>query len=147
MVDVMEIRNAKNDDFEKLVDIRIRAMKPSLEKVGRFDKTRATERFRKSFIPEQTILVVENEKIQGFYIITLENKRLFLNHLYIDPEFQGNGIGRKLLEQVMDIARESGKSIELEALKESRSNSFYCTNGFIKIGESEFDNLYRWKGL
>lgn len=145
MVDVMENRSARNEDFDKLVDIRIRAMKPSLERVSRFDKTRATERFRKSYIPEQTTVLLQGEEILGFYMITLDDKKLFLNHLYIDPKYQGNGIGTKLLNQVKNIAKENKKALELEALKESRSNSFYSANGFIKISESEFDNLYRWE--
>jgi len=143
----MKNRNARSKDFEKLVEIRIRAMKPSLEKVGRFDKTRATERFRKSFLPEKTTIAFDGKDILGFYMITLDDKILFLNHLYIDPKFQGKGIGTALLKQVKNIAVENNMSIELEALKESKSNSFYVSNGFTKVGESEFDNIYRWEGL
>ncbi|WP_408020229.1 GNAT family N-acetyltransferase [Spirochaeta lutea] len=107
--------------------------------------TRATERFRNSFIPEQTTVVMRGEEILGFYMVTLGEQKLFLNHLYIDPKFQGRGIGTKLLNHAKQIALVNNTGIELEALKERRSNSFYSSNGFVKIGESEFDNLYRWK--
>ena len=137
-------RIAKTEDFDELVNIRIRAMKPSLEKIGRFDKTRATERFRKSFLPELTTVFVEDEKILGFYMLTIEKDRIFLNHLYIDVIYQGCGIGTNLLNEIKEIARKKNMVIELEALKESPSNSFYLSNGFIKIGESDFDNAYQW---
>ena len=142
----MKNRVAISEDFEELVAIRLRAMKAILEKMGRFDKIRATERFRKSFVPEQTTLLIKKGNIIGFYMLSIDNRRLFLHHLYIDPGFQGNGEGTKLLNQVKQIAQEQNKTIELEALKQSRSNAFYCTHKFIKVDESEFDNLYRSKG-
>ncbi|MDC7125443.1 MAG: GNAT family N-acetyltransferase [Spirochaetales bacterium] len=141
----MKNRKAKTEDFDKLIDIRIRAMKPSLEKVGRFDKNRATERFRNSFIPEKTIIATKKDEILGFYMITMCEEHIFLNHLYVEPKFQNNGIGKMLLEQIKEIAIEHNKSIELEALKQSLANDFYCKNGFKKIGESDFDNLYHWE--
>ena len=137
----MEYRKAIEDDFDMLVALRIRAMKPSLEKIGRFDVTRATERFRKSFIPDQTTIALKDGELFGFYMVIERDDELFLNHLYIDPQYQGKRIGTKLLNQVKDMARSSNKGIKLEALKESRSNSFYVSNGFIKIGESEWEGV------
>lgn len=39
-------------DFEELVDFRMAAMRESLERVGRFDPTRARERLRSTFLTE-----------------------------------------------------------------------------------------------
>lgn len=141
----MEYIRAKNEDFEQLVAIRIKAMQPSLERVGRFDLNRARKRFLKSFNPKNTIIAREKEVIVGFYMISEADNEMFLNHLYVDPAFQGSGIGSKFINKVKDLAADRKKEIKLEALKESRSNSFYISHGFIKINESEFDNIYVWK--
>lgn len=69
---------------------------------------------------------------------------LFLNHFYVDPDFQGQGLGARLMERVKEEAARKGVSLDLEALKESRANAFYLSQGFVKTGESDFDNEYRW---
>jgi len=45
---------AQPDDFEALVALRIEAMRESLERIGRFDRTRARERFLNGFSPTHT---------------------------------------------------------------------------------------------
>ena len=69
----MKNRVATSEDFEDLVAIRLRAMKASLEKLGRFDKIRATERFRKSFVSEQTTLLIKKGNIIGFYMFSINS--------------------------------------------------------------------------
>ena len=145
MNDSLTNRTATADDFEMLLNIRIRAMKPSLEKAGRFNEERAAERFKNSFIPGQTIIIRTKDEIIGFYMTTVSEKCIFLNHLYVDPVHHGKGIGTYMLNLVKRNAEEKMKPVELEALKESPANAFYAANGFIKTGESEFDNLYRWE--
>ena len=46
------------EDFGVLVDLRIDAMRESLEAIGRFDRNRSIERFRSSFAPEKTKKII-----------------------------------------------------------------------------------------
>lgn len=140
----MTYEQAKEEDFEKLLELRIRAMRPSLERIGRFDPLRARNRFRNSFLPEQTTLIKEEDRLLGFYMVS-EGEELFLNHLYIDPSCQASGLGSLIMGRIQERASREGKSIRLEALKESRANRFYLSRGFIKVDEGEFDNIYLWK--
>lgn len=141
----MEFIKANEEDFESLVELRIKVMKPSLEKIGRFNPKRARDRFFNSFIPEQTTIVKNEGKLLGFYMFSEDDKELFLNHLYIDSIYQGQGIGKKIIHRVKNYSSSVSKNIRLEALKESPANDFYIKNGFNKIYTSEFDNIYLWK--
>lgn len=147
MVNMKEVKciPARKEDFEELVNLRIKAMKPSLEKIGRFTPERARERFYKSFIPENTTILKIENNIIGFYMITENDDNLFLKHLYIEPEYQGSGYGKLIIDKVKNYSIELKKNILLEALKESPSNDFYLKNGFSHISSSEFDNNYIWK--
>lgn len=51
---VVDYRKAQASDAEALADLRARAMRPSLEAVGRFDPVRARKRFLDGFVPDQT---------------------------------------------------------------------------------------------
>ena len=131
-------------DIETLVAIRIASMKESLENIGRFDPQRARERLIANFRPDDTILIIANGNVIGFYALLQEEHVLKLEHLYIDPAHQNHGYGRIALDRIKETAREHSKAIILTALKGSKANQFYTRHGFIQYEEEAFDNLYRW---
>lgn len=129
-------------DFELLVSLRIETMRESLERIGRFDRTRARERFRKSFSPEHTRHILVGENRVGFVVVKPLDDALLLEHLYIHPGFQGYGIGAAVLERIIEEADAYNLAIRVTALKESDSNRFYMRHGFEKIEEEEWDIHY-----
>lgn len=129
-------------DFDELSELRIAAMRESLERVGRFDPTRARERLRSTFSPEHTqFIVLENEKI-GFYTARPALEGLWLDHLYLLPEFQNRGFGTVVLKKLFKEADHNGVPVLVGALKESASNRFYQRHGFLKTKEAQWDVYY-----
>ena len=134
--------NTTFEDADDLVDIRIAAMRESLERIGRFDPQRARERFISSFEPENTkYIVLDNSKI-GFVMVKRQDNEISLEHLYIKPEHQGKGIGAAVLQFVFSEADLTSLPVTVGALRESASNRFYQRHGFVKSGESEWDIYY-----
>ncbi|MDU8607987.1 GNAT family N-acetyltransferase [Pseudomonas syringae group sp. 247E2] len=130
------------EDFETLVAIRIEAMRESLERVGRFDPVRARERFREGFsAPCTHYIQVAGSKV-GFMVVKPTNDGLLLDHLYIKPAFQGQGIGSAVLRQVFAQADATASTVRVGALKDSDSNRFYIRHGFQLVESGEFDNYY-----
>ena len=76
------------DDAKELAEIRAKAMKPSLEKLGRFNEKRVRSRFLDTFLPDDTFKIELNDELAGFYVVRNKEDYLFLDHLYIDPQFQ-----------------------------------------------------------
>jgi GNAT superfamily N-acetyltransferase len=133
---------ASLDDFEALVATRIAAMRESLERLGRFDPTRARERFRAGFAPEHTRHIMHAGARVGFVVVKPQDGQCLLDHLYIEPTAQGMGIGSLVLAQVFAEADGSGLPVRVGALRESASNRFYVRHGFELLERSEFDNYY-----
>ncbi|MCJ8312646.1 MAG: GNAT family N-acetyltransferase [Saccharospirillaceae bacterium] len=131
-------------DAKELAEIRAKAMKPSLEKLGRFDEKRVRSRFLETFLPDDTFKIELNDELAGFYVVRNKEDYLFLDHLYIDPQFQNNKLGEFAINQVKEKAIEFKKFIKLGALKQSRSNDFYKKQGFVFTHDDEFDNYYVW---
>jgi ribosomal protein S18 acetylase RimI-like enzyme len=129
-------------DADCLAELRVRAMKESLEAVGRFDPIRAKNRFLENFDPLFTREILVNTERVGFIVVKEVEDYLYLDHLYIDPQHQSKGIGAAVLQQVFHDADIRSKAIKLGALKESRSNDFYRRHGFIYIESSDWDNHY-----
>ncbi len=129
-------------DFEDLLALRIEAMRESLERIGRFDPARASDRFRAGFSPTHTKHIVADEQRVGFLATQQQEQHLLLDHLYIKPVHQGRGIGSAVLQLVFAQAERLHLPVKLGALKESDSNRFYMRHGFQLIEQAEFDNYY-----
>lgn len=121
----LSFKTAMSTDLEKLISIRIAAMKESLENVGRFDPERARERFANKFTADKTTLVLQDDEIIGFYVLLERENYLWLDHLYIDPATQGGGVGSSVMNKIIKISRSKKLPLKLCALKESKANNFY----------------------
>lgn len=132
-------------DGSVLADIRAAAMKPSLEALGRFDNERVRNRFLDSFVPSETFKIVVNEQVVGFYVVRDKSDHIYLDHLYISPQFQNKSLGKGVVEWVKQDAIRRELPLRLGALRGSKSNDFYLKNGFAKTHEDEFDIYYEYR--
>ncbi|MDQ3002235.1 MAG: GNAT family N-acetyltransferase [Fibrobacterota bacterium] len=140
----MELKfiQAIESDFEDLLAIRIEAMRESLQRLGRFDLVRARERFANGFSPFFTRIIFRNEQRVGFVVVQPNGNHLLLDHLYIHPTFQRQGIGSSVLKVIFEKAERTNMGIRVGALKESESNKFYIRNGFKLLETGEWDLYY-----
>lgn len=129
-------------DFEEMLTIRLVAMRESLERLGRYDVARSRARLERSFYPQfSEYMVIEGNRI-GFYTLRPADDGFHLEHFYLLPEYQGNGIGSAVIKKLADLADAAAMPIFLGALKESPANRFYERHGFQKDAEGEWDVYY-----
>ncbi|OQS40708.1 hypothetical protein B0T45_09960 [Chromobacterium haemolyticum] len=133
-------------DFEVLVQIRITAMRVSLERIGRFDPVRARERLRAGFEPEDTFFIVNAEQKLGFIVFQEREGEMHLDHLYVLPEHQGKGVGALVMRWVLERAALLRLAVRVAALRGSEANRFYQRHGFTLLSQGPFDNHYRLPG-
>ncbi|AMM23108.1 GNAT family N-acetyltransferase [Variovorax sp. PAMC 28711] len=136
-----------DNDFEAMLALRIDAMRPSLERVGRFDAHRSRERLSAGFvIPFMHHIVLDGGQRVGFVTLKPEGAdALRLDHLYLRTGFQSMGIGDWVLRWAMAHAREQARDIKLTALVQSDAIRFYQRHGFVLEGEEGVDLHYRWR--
>ena len=95
----------------------------------------------------------ENEKdvgFAGFSIIDIENQGYKLHKLYVLPEMHGKGIGKILINEIVDIAvRNGGKTLQLNVNRNNNAKDFYLKIGFriketvdLDLGNGFFMNDY-----
>ena len=129
-------------DAEALVAIRIAAMRESLENIGRFDPLRARKRFLASFLPEHVHKIVVRGEWVGFVALRAADGELLLDHLYLIPTAQKQGVGSEVMAWVNTQSRSHQLPVRVGALRNSASNRFYLRHGFAQINEAEWDNYY-----
>ena len=143
----LSLQPVDSTDFEAMLALRTDAMRPSLERVGRFDVARSRERLTAGFVvPFMHHIVLDGDQRIGFVTLKPEEPdALRLDHLYLRTGFQGLGIGEWVLRWAMAQAREQQLDIKLTALLRSDANRFYLRHGFVLEGEEGVDLHYRWR--
>jgi ribosomal protein S18 acetylase RimI-like enzyme len=67
---------------------------------------------------------------------TTDPKLVMLHQLYVHPSFQGEGIGKMLLDEIEDSFPDARTlRLEVEAANTS-ALAFYRANGFVQAGET-----------
>lgn len=138
---IIEIRNAVPGQEIEFAELRARAMRQSLEAVNRYDDVKVRRRLLDDYIIENTKSIYVENKLVGFYSTSSNERNKYINHIYLEPNECGKGYGTQIIDAIKSTDM---ITIRLNALKLSRANGFYLRNGFTKVDESEFDNIYEF---
>lgn len=92
----------------------------------------------------------ENVGFAGFSVIDPKNCGYKLHKLYVLPEMHGKGVGKILINEVVNLAiREGGKTLQLNVNRNNKAKDFYLKAGFniketvdLDIGNGFFMNDY-----
>lgn len=143
----MEIRKARKEDMKEVQDLRY--LLSSFEKeiganisVPEWGYTEVGEKDYNYFLNKQFIYVAEeNEKIVGFITGEILSKKEWytvqlgtINNLFVLKEYRGKGLGKQLMETMMEAFREKGiNNFELYAFNNNTNTlKFYEKLGFKK---------------
>lgn len=140
---IVSYEPASPGDLDALVELRLEAMRESLERIGRFDPVRVRERFASSFDAAFTRHILVGGRRVGCVVVKPHPDGLLLDHLYLRVAEQGRGIGGHVLGDVIADAEARRLPLHVGALRESAANVFYARHGFRKVADAEWDVYYR----
>ena len=160
----IKLRNWQKEDFPVVKDILITTWKDAYSFIPLDD----IETYFNEFYSEQRLkdmledpftkgLLAEIESNTVGWMKLFENnleKKLFVSSLYVLPEYQGFGIGKKLLNEAYEIARKKNLTkVWLGVMKQNvKSLKWYENLGFIfeieepfQMGSTEVMHLIGYK--
>lgn len=86
-------------------------------------------------------LVIIDQKINnlvGTSWITFDGRRLYLHHFGIDPDYQNQGLGKKLARATLKVAKKKNIQIKLEVHENNKTAiELYKKMGFKYLGNYE----------
>ncbi|MEU4474302.1 GNAT family N-acetyltransferase [Micromonospora sp. NPDC023888] len=126
------LRPALSADAEWLADLKARAMRPDLERLGLWDKEWARRRFLDTYVPANTDIIEVDEKPVGVIAVRPEVDAQWIEHFYLDPAIQGQGIGSQVLRHVMDAHRDA-RPFRLAIDRGSTARWLYERVGFVHL--------------
>ena len=81
---------------------------------------------------------VEGGRTVGFYALVGEGRRIELEHLWVSPEYMGEGVGRILFDHALGKAASLGaQTLRLEA--DPNAEGFYRRMGAERMGENVYE--------
>ena len=132
-----------------MIDLQIRKYKET-----DFDKVKNVCRENKYFLAHKesytdnyyTVFVgIVHKKIIGVLVISRHSSNFYIDHIEVDPDYRGKGIGTELLIFTEKYVKQQNlKVIRLDTLEiNKKAQQFYKKNKFEQIGW--FKNLYEEK--
>ncbi len=131
------LRPAAEADFEPLLALSIRAMRPHLERLGRFDPERRRARMRRQFEAGILRVIERAGALAGCIGVEEKGGWVEIHSLFLDTDAQGAGLGARVFAAI--LAEHPGRALRLEVLKESPARRFWERQGFRQIDELPFD--------
>lgn len=139
---MITLRKAKEQDIEVIRNIAA-ATWPStyLELIGQeqidymLEKMYNKGELLNQFLGGHIFIIAEDNENQygfaGYSIIDLEAKIYKLHKLYVLPSAHGKGVGKLLINEVFNQAKEAGASaLQLNVNKQNKAKDFYLKGGF-----------------
>ncbi len=133
---------AREADFEPLLAIRIDVMREHLERVFRYDPSRARRFFREHFDQPGLRLILIGDTLAGCVAFRLRDDAIVIDSFYLDRRFQNRGLGAAVLKVLLAEGDALAKPVHLDVLQGSPADRFYERHGFQKIKEDEIERTY-----
>ena len=133
------LRPATEQDFEPVLALSIRAMRPHLERIGRFDPERRRSRMRLPFDAGILRIIERNGALAGCVGVLVRDAWVEIHSLFLDTHAQGSGLGEAVFRVI--LAEHPGRVFRLEVVKQSPARRFWDRLGFVQYGEDDNDWL------
>ena len=107
---MIEIRQENEKDYEEIYKVIKVAFETAEHSDGKEQDLVVSLRKSENFIPELSLVAIQDKKIVGYILFTKINigkyEELALAPLAVLPKYQRQGIGKKLIEKGHGIAKE-----------------------------------------
>ena len=130
----------KDSDYEFVYGVKKNAYKKYVEECwGAWieeDQRNYFEKFMAA-VKNNAYIIMDGDNRIGFYNgEILENGNYEIGNICIIPEYQGKGIGTKLLKEKLEENKD--RDIEIQYFKQNPVGSLYARLGFVPNGETQF---------
>ena len=129
--DSLEIRVAGEDDKEFAYRAKRAAFREYVEQVWGWDEEKQRKLHDQRFAAQDFSVINLDGRDVGIMSVDLKPDSVFVNQLYILPEHQTQGIGRRCMSIVVEEAKKLDLRVRLKVLKVNpRAVAFYERIGF-----------------
>ena len=112
---------------------------------GTWDEALQDRLFEGKWIPDKFEIILCDNNPCGFLSVEDRPDHISVSEIVITPQFQGRGIGSRLLNEAMQRGRETRSPLRLQVLGENRAIELYRRLGFKECGATETHIHMVWR--
>lgn len=137
-MDSLTLRKAGPKDREFAYRVKKSAFKEYVDQVWGWDEDEQRQLHEQRLETQDFRVVSSAGADVGIMAVVVAPDCVRVNQLFLLPEHQGQGIGRKCMLLIMEEARRLGLPVRLRVLKVNpRALAFYQRLGFVRAGETD----------
>lgn len=130
-------KKASEEDLEFLLWLRKETMVEHLIKAGKeVNEESLLSRIKHQF-EHAKIILLNNQKI-GLLKVTENSTEIEIHQIQIAPNYQNKGIGREIIQSILQKASAKKIPVKLSVLKVNKAQTLYQNLGFAIYDENEF---------
>ena len=133
----LRYKQANETDIDFLLNLRMKTMNPHYETSG-LSTDRETTLQRVLFQFEKANIIFLDDQPIGLLKVDRTFTNIEVLQLQIDPSQQGKGLGKKVLEDILEEASLAGKTVSLSVLKTNKAQHLYTSLGFRIVDEDQY---------
>ena len=133
----IDFRQATEEDFDFLFAMHIATMKDYVDQIWGWDDAFQESLFRERYIPNQIQVITFDDRDIGMISLEERTDDVFLRAIEILPTHQSQGIGARIIQEIIDDAASKQKPVSLSVLKGNPAKNLYERLGFSTIEETD----------
>jgi predicted N-acetyltransferase YhbS len=131
--EIVRFRVAEPSEADVLTELALRAKAHWGYPAAWVEQWRAELTMTPEYLEAHSAFVAELRGVAvGVCVLEVRGERATLEHLWVDPQCHGGGIGRRLVGQALEIAHRSGAST-VEVLADPFAEPFYVKLGARRV--------------
>lgn len=103
--------------------------------------------YRDMFPDARFLIILCGHDRSGRMVVNQAGDEIRLVDIALLPAFQNQGVGGRLVGDLIADAKARGKPLRVSVFKPSRAAVFYQRLGFAKTGEAGLYDLWEWRSL
>jgi GNAT superfamily N-acetyltransferase len=145
MINVPSLRSSTANDAPFIYGVIETTMRRHVEVTwGAWLPERVRNKSEADAIDPLTRIVQVGGQDCGVFYVQTRATELWVQMLFVLPEFQRRGVGRSLLAQVQEAAREARLPVRLRVMRVNPARYYYDHLGFVSFKEEDDFLYFEW---
>lgn len=133
---VLTLRNATQADAPFVNDLTRQTMTPLVRKTWESDEELERYFDKNRYIADSTKIIELNGIDVGRVTLLWSDEEVYVDQIHLLPAWQGQGLGTRVLERIIVVARRLGRAVRLQCLRANPAVHLYRRLGFEEYDRS-----------
>jgi len=139
---VVALRPARPADSEFCFQLHKAAMGDYVTAIWGWDEQRQRDFHDRGFVPGRWQIITANGSDAGMLSVEYRPDEIYLSRIEIHPDYQGRGIGTRLINMLLDEATRKGQDLVLDVLTVNhRAYALYQRLGLQEVARHGDGNI------